>query len=283
MRTSGGTFYLALRATSPVCPHTLHMMLANKYFLDYVIRGVLRSPSFADSVVRNKQYILIEYCCSPGSTFGTRAPASALVVRVTKDMDATSTPVQTALLNLIEQAHKLGTPVAIWASTPCTGGSQMQNLNVSRFGVTEKLRAHWKEFRLLWNAFLPLARAVHTAGGLVAIEWPTRCTYWRDHSVLRLLRRLRASTATMAACRYGLRPQRNHDPDEYIGKTWRLSTNCSGFAAQLDRRCEGGHRHITTVGGETAASAFYPEALAEAVHFALSLWAGGLRQGSTTP
>ena len=159
----------------------------------------------------------------------------------------------------------------------------MQNINVSRFGVTDKLRAHWKEFRQLWNAFLPLARSVHASGGLVAIEWPTRCTYWRDHSVLRLLRQLKACSATLAACMYGLRPQKDHDADEYIGKTWRLSTNCSGFAAALDKRCDGSHRHVTTVGGETAASAFYPPGLAEAVHNALSLWARECRAASTAP
>ena len=73
---------------------------------------------------------------------GAKAPASALVVRVTENIDAASTPVRDKLLTLIEQARKLGTPVAIWSSTPCTGGSQVQNLNVSRFGVTDKLRAH---------------------------------------------------------------------------------------------------------------------------------------------
>ena len=107
----------------------------------------------------------------------------------------------------------------------------------------------------------------------MAIEWPLRCTYWHDRHVVRLLRQLGTYKAILAACMYGLRPQKEHLPDEFIGKSWRVSSTSSGFAAALDRRCDGSHRHVETVGKETAATAFYPPLLAQAVHRALSLWA----------
>ena len=72
---------------------------------------------------------------------------------------------------------------------------------------------------------------------------------------------------------FGLRPQRRHELDEFIGKQWRISTNSAELAAALDVRCDGSHRHVETVGCETAATSFYPEGFAAAVHGALALWA----------
>ena len=157
---------------------------------------------FSDTELRGKQYILIEYCCSANSTIGAAAPAYALVVQVSEDLDAGSTSVRDALLKIIQQARDLAIPIAIWSSTPCTGGSAIQNLNISRFGVTEKLRGHWTEFHRLCDSFQPLASAISKAGGLIAIEWPTRCTYWRDGRVVRLLRQQAPHSATLASCAY---------------------------------------------------------------------------------
>ena len=80
----------------------------------------------------------------------------------------------------IKAARKFKVPTALRSSIPCTGGSQVQNLNSARFGFTAKLRGHWKEYHALWATFKTLATAVHTTGGLAAIEWPLRCRYWRD-------------------------------------------------------------------------------------------------------
>ena len=182
------------------------------------------------------------------------------------------------LVELILEAHRLGVPVALWAEIPCTGGSQMQNANVARFGVTAKLRGHWNEFRQLWTRFQPLAEAVHSAGGLVAIEWPLRCKYWHDPRVERLLKKLHTANATAAACMYGLRPQRDHSPNKLIGKEWRISASCADFAAALHWRCDGSHQHVPVAGCETAATAFYPKPFAEAVHTAIHQWAKRCRE-----
>ena len=148
----------------------------------------------------------------------------------------------------------------------------MQNLNISRFGVTEKLQGHWRQFKLLWTVFQRLAAAVHDSGGIVAIEWPVRCKYWQDSRVLRTIRKYTLSKAVAAACMFGLRPQQSHLPDEFIGKEWRISTNCAELTAALDVRCDRSHRHIPTVAKETAATSFYPRRFAEAVHSAIDSW-----------
>ena len=161
----------------------------------------------------------------------------------------------------------------------------MQNINRSRYGITDLLRGHWALFHRLWKALIPLAKAVHAAGGLVAIEWPLRCTYWRDAKVQKLMREVGLlHKAMIAACMYGLRTQRKDAaPDEFIGKHWRLQSTSSGFAAALNRRCDGAHRHVVTVGGETAASAYYPKPMAQAIHAALLNWSRGLGPRAAVP
>ena len=148
----------------------------------------------------------------------------------------------------------------------------MQNANIPRFGITKKLLGHWKQFRTLWTVFERLAAAVHDAGGIVAIEWPVRCKCWQDSRVLRTIRKYSLVKSIAAACMFGLRPQRSHLPDEFIGKQWRISTNFAELTAALDVRCDGSHRHVPTVAGETAATSYYPSRFAEAVHRAVDSW-----------
>ena len=76
---------------------------------------------------------------------------------------------------------------------------------------------------------------------------------------------------------YGMRPQRDHADNEYIGKLWRIQSTCPQFAAALDRRCDGSHQHVSIVGRETEATSYYPEAFAQEVHFALHCWSEGQR------
>ena len=158
----------------------------------------------------------------------------------------------------------------------------MQNINKARYGITPRLKEHWRIFRKLWKSFSELAKAVTDISGLIAIEWPIRCAYWQDGRVKRVVKTAQFSHAVVAACMYGMRPQCAHEPDQYIGKCWRISANSAEFAAALDRRCDGSHRHVVTVGRETAATAFYPRQLALQVHFALQRWAKTPPSSSST-
>ena len=154
----------------------------------------------------------------------------------------------------------------------------MQNLNIARYGITEKLKGHWKRFHQHWEAFLRLAEAVrHLPIGLVAIEWPVRCKYWQDSRVQRLFKSGSWHKALVAGCMYGMRPQREHGHDEFVHKLWRVSTTSPELAAALERRCDGSHQHVPIVGCETEATAYYPELLAEQVHLALARWSEDCR------
>ena len=154
----------------------------------------------------------------------------------------------------------------------------MQNINIARYGITEKLKGHWKRFHQHWEVFLRLAEAVRNLPkGLVAIEWPARCKYWQDCRVQRLLKSGSWHKALVAGCMYGMRPQRKHELNEYVHKLWRVSTTSPELAAALERRCDGSHQHVPIVGCETEATAYYPELLAEQVHLALARWSEDYR------
>ena len=229
------------------------------------------------SELKSADYALFEFCCSPTSAIGTYAPAGAVVVRCTKDDNAKNKDSVRELLAGVAHCRELGVPVVLWASMPCTGGSSWQTVNIARFGVTPKLRGHWEEFRSLWNSFSQVARLVLQCKGLVANEWPQRCQYWHDRKVKQMIKHF--TNTTIDSCAYGLRPVRAHAADEYIGKPWRIAASSRDFAAALNRRCDKSHRHVTTEAAETAASAYYPPALARAIHAGARQFARGFRGG----
>ena len=220
--------------------------------------------------LQGKSYLLIEFCCDAESILGKTAPSSALVFRITEQFDAVSN--EAALIKLADDAAALNVPTALWSSIPCTGGTQWQIVNVAKFGVTEKLKNHWKLFTKLWKVFERVANAVMQSRGLIAIEWPLRCGYWQDKRVKRFLAKAECQRAVAAACMFGMRPQRQHADDEYIGKSWRVSTTSTELANALDVRCDGRHRHVIVQGGETSASSFYPERFADTVHKSIMKW-----------
>ena len=137
----------------------------------------------------------------------------------------TSTQIE-AILALVAEAERLGVPVALWGSIPCTGGSQWQHVNIAKFGFTEKLQSHWRAFRRLWLAFEKIARRVLRAGGLVNTEWPNGCAYWGDRRVRRFLDKEQFSKAIVAACMHGMRPQRVHRQE--MANQLELSCICRG-------------------------------------------------------
>ena len=49
------------------------------------------------------------------------------------------------------------------------------------------------------------------------------------------------------------------------GKTTRVISNDFGVLGRLDRRCEGGHRHVVLVSGRPKAAAIYPDKLCEEI------------------
>ena len=77
--------------------------------------------------------------------------------------------------------------IALWSGIPCTGGPPLQQLNKHLPGHRAKMAAHRKLWEKLFSNFLILAQAVVIKGGHLIIEWPSRCTYWKDPKVVHLL------------------------------------------------------------------------------------------------
>jgi hypothetical protein len=103
------------------------------------------------------------------------------VIRLTIDDDLrTSAGLQKAL-RIIKMCPKGRT--LLWSAMPCAGGSPWRTLNISRGKGFRKIKAHWGDFQILWDNFVIAAKAVIDIDGILAIEWPERCKYWREQEV----------------------------------------------------------------------------------------------------
>eukprot|EP00959_Pyramimonas_sp_CCMP1952_P438110 9171758-Pyramimonas_sp.AAC.1 len=103
-----------------------------------------------------------------------------------------------------------------------------------------RLRGIRTDFRYLFWNFREIARAVHKAGGVVCIEWPTQCNYCRD-------------------------PQQG-----YGKKPWTIATTSSVVAEGLERRCDGTHEHVEARGRECKSAEDYTGDFAKQVHFVVA-------------
>ena len=108
---------------------------------------------------------------------------------------------------------------AIWYSSPCTGGSSWQHINMTKGHKTrEKIKEHWALFHKLWNAFEKIAAVAIAQGMPVFIEWPRRCTYWQDKNVRAFMRKHKGTDALFDGCAYGLTSKSGYP----IQKPWRV-------------------------------------------------------------
>ena len=67
--------------------------------------------------------IVVEFCCSPDSLLGESRPWSddARVVRITEEVDVRAKPTEELIARELKAG---GSSALLWASIPCTGGSQ---------------------------------------------------------------------------------------------------------------------------------------------------------------
>ena len=144
------------------------------------------------------QRIIIEFCCGPESKLGQATVWSkgCKVIRVTESMDATKWETIEHILEIIWHAC---TPVLLFASMPCTGGSMWQHLNVKKHGP-RILMKHRVLFNKLWAHFDILCEATYRRGGHIAIEWPRGCSYWKLPKVRALLARYLFMDASFDGC-----------------------------------------------------------------------------------
>ena len=84
---------------------------------------------------------------------------------------------------------------------------------------------HISAFKKIWKSFVQIARAVVESGGVVAIEWPKGCSYWRWPRVVALGKELKLIELNFDGCVFGLKTA----DGMLIKKPWRVMTNMSSF------------------------------------------------------
>ena len=122
----------------------------------------------------------IHCCCEPGSKLSTRARKDFEVLDVTKEVDFTS---PSTVKRIKAQITSPGD--AFYYSSPCTGGSVWQNLNLRKSlaagcdRMVLKLVSHFDLHWRLWSGFEAVVRHCAELGAAVVWEWPRFCTYWK--------------------------------------------------------------------------------------------------------
>jgi hypothetical protein len=124
---------------------------------------------------------IIEWCCSEDSYIGSRKynneATNCVTTRITAEIDGTSAE---GLLYAKKRYNKLkAVPTTIFASMPCTGGTQWNTVNKNNSDGQEKIRQHVALFDKLWNNFIALVKHCDSPTTTVVIEWPRNCSYWK--------------------------------------------------------------------------------------------------------
>jgi hypothetical protein len=224
--------------------------------------GVGSAAAVADTVgpcvTGEHDRLMIEFCCERDSILGRTADRDCQVWRLTEDVDMTRQESVQMVVRHLEQAQPYS--VLLWASIPCTGGSQWNVHNLLRAPeLLPKMQRHWRLFQSLWMSFESIAKECLENKQWVALEWPRDCTYWDDpqvrafirvwnlHSVefdgcmLGVTQRLRSSHSETMASRHeligavGVVPQvQVHTPSERASEVWRFGHQAHGQLPTTD-------------------------------------------------
>ena len=111
----------------------------------------------------------------------------------------------------------------------------------------------------------------------VAIEWPSRCSYWKRQEVKRALRKYHLLTQDFHVCMFGVTGSTPTTRSRPILKPWTVATNCGVLRQHLDRQCTtfrsqgchpDGRLHAICQGADTKATQSYPDDMVKAIHTA---------------
>ena len=81
------------------------------------------------------------------------------------------------------------------------------------------MAAHLKLFRALWRNAVIIMDAVLASGGIVAIEWPTSCAYWRFKQVKDYLKKNHLHKVKVHGCAFDLRNSKG----DIVYKPWTIA------------------------------------------------------------
>jgi hypothetical protein len=104
------------------------------------------------------------------------------VIRLARDDDLRTLAGLQKALRIISHCPKGRT--LLWSAMPCADGSPCQtDVNIALGVGLGRIEAHWRDFGILWDNFVIVAKVVIDIEGVVALEWPGRCKCWLDPRV----------------------------------------------------------------------------------------------------
>jgi len=150
-------------------------------------------------------------------------------------------------------------PKLLVASPPCTLFSQMQNLSG---GVKD--RDAWEKAVAMVEFSVEMCIRQAKAGRFFVFEHPAYASSWKLPCLQRLQEVTGSETVLFHMCRFGMELTDKFGTAP-VYKPTRMCTNSNVIAQKLERKCEGGHRHVHLESGRPRLAAEYPGALCDAI------------------
>ena len=216
----------------------------------------------------NHMILMVELCTSENAWLSCLSDAYGIMaIPVTARVDGMDPETLRLLEGAIRTATRRGMHVVVWASTPCTGGSPWQHLQVARDEsyYSRHLKGLFTVHRKLWKSFLFLVNASKQPTWV--IEWPQRCASWGWASTKSFLRTNSHSEGLVFGCSCGLLGKDGLP----VRKVWRLCSSSSLLVTCMaEFKCPGDHQHSRDY--VLKDTQHYPEAFARRALKALSAW-----------
>ena len=158
-------------------------------------------------------------------------------------------------------------PRLLIGSPMCTAFSALQTLN--RWAYTQEEWNTWVREAIVHIDFCcELYEIQARRGDYFLHEHPASATSWNLPRIRRVASMRGVEVVVGDMCQFGMVQVDDEGPG-MIKKPTKFMTNCGKIAQALARRCEGGHRHISLIGGRAKAAQVYPKELCRTVCKAL--------------
>ena len=111
-----------------------------------------------------------------------------------------------------------------------------------------------------------VAIACRANGGIIAMEWPKGCSYWRERKVKTFLAGMGMQQYHFDGCMYGLCSSAPKTLGVPLRKPWTVASDCNSFL-RLCRTCDHPPSgHVKTQGIDTSRTENYTDPLVHGIH-----------------
>ena len=157
-------------------------------------------------------------------------------------------------------------PFLVVGSPPCTMFSVLQGLNLYRNGAEWREEFEVKKQKAIKHVEFCSAiyRLQSAAGRYWVHEHPANATSWNLKTIVKLHALPGVEKVRADLCAFGLKTT-VHGEERNAKKPTCFLTNSWCVARELERRCDGSHKHFSLMEGRAKEAAIYPKKLCEAV------------------